>query len=182
VQTHIRKRWIVGVAAAAIAVGSFAGLSMHSARAADSELPWQSDVSGGAPHKTLLDNAVMRVTLISYPEGFHREGGEKRPYNTLIAYIDEGNFKVGPRTGARPAAGGSNARPGGGAAPNASRLGKPAHCDPNPEKDCGAVSPEGNYTGQPYAPGTVNYHPKGNVTPTISVTKAYKALYIEFKR
>jgi hypothetical protein len=169
-----RIHWIVAVVAAAIGGAGIGAIATHSALAADSSnLPWQTDVSGGAPEKVLVDNDALRVTLISYPEGFHRQGDQRRPYNTLIAYIDEGSFKVTPRAGARPRTGES---------PNASRLGKPAQCDPNPAKDCGAVGPDGAYSGQPYAPGTVNYHPKGNVTPTISVTKAYRALYIELKK
>jgi hypothetical protein len=154
----------------------------QSVSAAQAKLPWGTDPGGGAPEKVLLDNGALRVTLISFPMGFHRAGDERRPYNTLIAYLDEGNFKTGPRAGVRPPSGDTREAPGArGAAPNASRLGKPAHCDPSPNENCGAISPDGNYTGQPYAPGTINYHPKGNVTPDITVTKTYRALYLEFK-
>jgi hypothetical protein len=150
--------------------------------AEQAKLPFYTDPGGGAPEKVLLDNGALRVMLISFPQDFHRAGDERRPYNTLIAYLDEGNFKTTPRTGARPPSAATGGAPGArGAAPNASRLGKPAHCDPSPNENCGAISPEGNYTGQPYAPGTINYHPKGNVEPNITVTKAYRALYLEFK-
>src|SRR5690242_9565309 len=115
------KNWIVGLAGAALAAGAMATLSVHSARAADAELPWQSDPGGGAPEKTLLENDALRVTLISFPAGFHRNGGERRPYDTLIAYIDEGDFKVMPRAGAR--SGAPKANPA--AASFASQLGKP---------------------------------------------------------
>jgi hypothetical protein len=151
---------------------------MHSARAADStaasEVPWLTHPGGGAPAKLLLDNNSLRVTLISYPAGFHRKGGLRRPYDTLLAYIDEGDYRVIPRARA-------GSRPRAGANPAFSRReGQPAQCDP--VKDCGPIGPEGTYAGHPLPPGTITYHPKGNVTPGLVVGHAYRVLYIEVKR
>jgi len=167
------RRWIIGLAAGVVALGAVVGLSARGAHAANADLPFAKDQGGGAPEKVLIDNKALRVTLISFPAGFHREGNERRPYDTLIAYVEEGDFKVAPRAGAR--------RPNPNAAARFRRpIGQPAKCDA--VKDCGPVGPDGNYEGQPLAVGTVTYHPKGSVTPTITVGHAYRALYIELKK
>jgi len=59
----------------------------------------------GAPQKTLIDNAAMKVNLVAFKKGFVRPGNVKRKYNTLLVYVDQGRFTI--------------TRSGGATAPNA---------------------------------------------------------------
>lgn len=49
---------------------------------------------GGAPQKLLLDNARVRVNLVSFPKDFTREGGLKRKNDQLLVYIDPGAYEI----------------------------------------------------------------------------------------
>ena len=68
---------------------------------------YETDVGGGAPTRVLIDNNRLRVTLVTFQKGFTRPGGVLRRADTLIAYIDPGDFKTGG------AAAGGGARKGG---------------------------------------------------------------------
>ena len=121
------------------------------------------------------------MTLVTFPKGFTRPGGVKRRADTLIAYIDPGDFKTGG------AGAGGAERPGGarsGVAPVTNRAGEPVVCDA--VKDCGPVGPDGNYESQsaqrkPLAVGTVAYHPKDSNVGSLEINNTYRALYIELK-
>lgn len=158
-----RTKLILGWAAVAGSIAALVGFGIHNARADDSQAAVETELGGGAPTRVLLDNASVRVTLISYPAGFKRQGGMKRRLEQLIVYVDDGDFKVIPRPGARP-------RPA--VAPGERKVG--------PES---SITLEGTLaTGHPNHPrGTIAWHPKGSLTPSIETTRAYRALYIEFK-
>lgn len=49
---------------------------------------------GGAPQKLLLDNARVRVNLVSFPKDFDRAGGVKRKNDQLLVYIDPGAYEI----------------------------------------------------------------------------------------
>ena len=49
---------------------------------------------GGAPQKLLLDNARVRVNLVSFPNDFTRGGGMKRKNDQLLIYIDPGAYEI----------------------------------------------------------------------------------------
>ena len=49
---------------------------------------------GGAPQKLLIDNARVRVNLVSFPNDFNREGGLKRKNDQLLVYIDPGAYEI----------------------------------------------------------------------------------------
>src|SRR5262249_31132527 len=49
---------------------------------------------GGAPQKLLLDNARVRVNLVSFPRDFDREGVLKRKNDQLLVYIDPGAYEI----------------------------------------------------------------------------------------
>ena len=155
-----RNAWIAGLVAAmcVAGTGSIAMLS-RSAVAATSEAEVEQDVGGGAPTRVISENDSIRVTLVSYPAGFKREGGKRRRLEQLIVYVDDGAFKVIPRPGATPN-------------PNAGKRG--------PES---SITLEGEVAKGGFHPkGTTAWHPKDSLTPTIVTSRAYRALYIEFKR
>ncbi len=161
----MRKTWAAALAATTVAAAGMTGIAVNSnARAAESQAPVESELGAGAPTRVLLDNASLRVTLISYPAGFKREGGMRRRLEQLIVYVDDGDFKVIPRPGARP---NPNFRPGAGTI--------------GPQS---SITPEGTLAeGHPNHPrGTIAWHPRDSLTPSIETTRAYRALYIEFKR
>jgi hypothetical protein len=61
----------------------------------------------GAPSKTLIDNDKIKVNLVAFKKGFVRPGQVKRPYDTLLVYIDQGAFTIthsGGNTKPTPAA------------------------------------------------------------------------------
>jgi len=49
---------------------------------------------GGAPEKLLLDNASVRVNLVSFPKGFDRPGMLKRRNDQLLVYVDPGDYTI----------------------------------------------------------------------------------------
>src|SRR5262245_30105811 len=104
--------WIVGLATAACAAA--AGTAVMSAAASELQPAVEKDLGGGAPTRVLLDNETMRVTLVSFPAGFKREGGLRRRMEQIIVYVDDGEFKITPQPGAQP-----NPKPG----PNAGKRG-----------------------------------------------------------
>jgi hypothetical protein len=175
----MRRKFLSTIIVAVFAAGVAAGvvLSPHVMAAA---AEYEKDVGGGAPTKVLIDNDRLRVTLVTFPKGFTRPGGVKRRADTLIAYIEPGDFKTGG------AGAGGGQRPGGaraGAAP-VNRPGEPVTCDA--VKDCGPVGPDGNFEsqsaqGKPLAPGSVAYHPKGSNVGSLEINSTYRALYIELK-
>src|SRR3954468_19806668 len=114
--------------------------------------------AAGPPTKTLIDNERLRVDLISFPKGFRREGGDKRPYDQLIVYLDPGDFTVIPKPGAAP---------------------NPNRAQRTPESPIGL---DGEVSKNPHQLGTVTWHPKGSETPTLVTNAAYRALYIEIKK
>ena len=48
----------------------------------------------GAPSKTLIDNDKIKVNLVAFKKGFVRPGQVKRPYDTLLVYIDTGAYTI----------------------------------------------------------------------------------------
>ena len=166
----VKKAWILGVASAAAIAAGVTGLAVHSARAADSQAPVETELGGGAPTRVLLDNNSLRVTLISYPAGFKREGGMQRRAEQLIIYVDDGDFNIIPRAGAAPNPNAKSKKGGGGGERTI-----------GPES---SITLEGTLAqGHPNHPrGTIAWHPKGSLTPSLETTRAYRALYIEFKR
>lgn len=153
--------WIVGLTAAAcIATAGLAVTSIRSAAAADAAAPAvEKDVGGGAPTRVLIDNDSMKVTLVSYPSGFKRDGGLRRRMEQLIVYVDDGDFKVVPRPGAKPN-------------PNAGQRGPESSITLDNEVAKNGFHPK----------GTVAWHPKDSLTPTLVTTRAYRALYVEMKK
>jgi hypothetical protein len=161
----------MGVASAAVIAAGISGLVIHGAFAADSNAPVETELGGGAPTKVLLDNNSLTVTLISYPAGFKREGGMRRRAEQLIVYVDDGDFNIIPRAGAAPN-------------PNAAKSNKGAGGGERTIGPESSITLEGTLaTGHPNHPkGTIAWHPKGSLTPSLETTRAYRALYIEFKR
>ena len=151
---------MVGLVTAACVAGTGAVvMSVRIAAAADTQAQVEKDVGGGAPTRVLLNNDSMRVTLVSYPSGFKREGGLRRRMEQLIVYVDDGDFKVVPRPGAKPN-------------PNAGQRG--------PES---SITLEGELAKNGFHPkGTTAWHPKDSLTPSLVTTRAYRALYIETKK
>lgn len=126
---------------------------------ADTQAPVEKELVAGAPKRVLIDNDSMTVTLVSFPEGFKREGGFKRRAEQLIVYVDDGEFKTVPRPGAAPN-------------PNAGKRGPESPITPEGEVSRGGVHPR----------GTVAWHPKDSMTGTLQIGRAYRALYIELKK
>ncbi len=159
-----KAKFAVGCVAVAATLAALIGLGVHRAQADDAQATVETELGGGAPTHVLLNNDSLRVTLISYPAGFKRVGGLKRRLEQLIVYVDDGDFKAMPRAGARP--------------------------NPPPAAGPRKIGPESSITldgtlatGHPNHPrGTIAWHPKGSLTPSIETTRAYRALYIEFKR
>jgi hypothetical protein len=68
----------------------------------------------GAPSKTLIDNDKIKVNLVAFKKGFVRPGQVKRPYDTLLVYVDPGAFTIthgGGSTKPTPAAEQKPSRP-----------------------------------------------------------------------
>jgi len=142
---------VAGVALFAAGVGFGLGLSPTLAAGAA--------MAGAPPTKVLIDNERLKVNLVSFPKDFHRDGGEKRANDTLIVYLDPGDFKVIPKPGA---------------APNPIARG-----ERTPESPIGL---DGEVSKNPHKLGTVTWHPKGSEEPTLVTNAAYRALYIEIKK
>ena len=159
-----QSAWTVGLVAAGSILGAGAVLTYNqTAHAAAPEAQVEKDVGGGAPTKVVNENDNIRVTLVSYPSGFRRQGGFRRRADQVIVYIDDGDFKVEPRPGAKP--------------------------NPTPNPNAGAGGPESSYTLDGvvakngfHPKGTTAWHPKDSLTPTIVTKRAYRALYIEMKK
>lgn len=119
--------------------------------------PVEQQIGGGAPSRVLIDNESMRVTLVAFPEGFIREGGQRRRLEQLIVYLEPGEFEV---VGARSST------------PAAPRVAGPES----------PITPEGKLSDSGvHPPGTVAWHPEGSLTATLKMKRAYRALYIETK-
>jgi hypothetical protein len=155
-----KNAWMVALATTAFVAGAgCVTMLTRTAHAAPAEAQVEKDLGGGAPTRVLLDNDTMRVTLVSFPAGFRREGGMKRRLEQLIVYVDDGEFKIVPPADAKPN-------------PNAGKRG--------PESP---VTLDGGATKNGMHPkGTVAWHPKGSLTPTLVTGGAYRALYIETKK
>ena len=125
--------------------------------------------SGGAPARVLIDNALVRATLISFPQGFIRAGGFKRRYDTVIAYIDDGVLEdVGPPQTQYAVVKAQNHADG------------PAVCDRI--RDCDSVGPDGRWAnGTVTLRGTVAWHPKDGYVENMRIGRNYRAVYIELK-
>ena len=157
----IAKKSVVTAALVATVSMVAAGTAFVSMRTASADVPEaqvEKDLGGGAPTRVLLDNNSLRVTLVSFPSGFRREGGLRRRLEQLIVYVDDGEFKVVPRPGAKPN-------------PNAGKRG--------PESPI-TLDGEGTKNGM-HPKGTIAWHPRDSLTPTLVTSHAYRALYIEFK-
>ncbi len=159
-----RVRYIA--CAAAVAASLISGTAILSIRAAAAAAAGQprveEELGGGAPTKVLEDNGSMRVTLISYPAGFRREGGLRRRMEQLIVYVDDGDFQVIHSSDAKTRS--PAAAPG----------------QRGPES---SITPDGGLTKNGFHPqGTVAWHPKDSLTPTIVTRRAYRALFIELKK
>jgi len=142
-------------ATAAIGVVSGFGYCQHveAADAADLE----TQVGGGAPTKVLIENERVRISLTSYPQGFKRDGGQRRQYDQVIVWVDEGDYTVVRPAGAPPN-------------PNAGARG--------PES---AIALDGSVVTGKHPQGTVVWHPKNSRTPKMVVNKPYRQFYIEIK-
>jgi hypothetical protein len=125
--------------------------------------------SGGAPARVLMDNALFRATLISFPAGFVRAGGFKRRYDTVIAYIDDAELEdLGPPQ-TQYAVVKAQDHPDG-----------PAVCDRI--RDCDSVGPDGRWAnGTVTLRGTVAWHPKDGYVENMRIGRNYRAVYIELK-
>lgn len=156
-----KNAWMVGLVAVVCAAGTGAVVMLTPARTATAAAPEpqvEKDVGGGAPTRVLLDNEALKVTLVSFPAGFKRAGDLKRRMEQLIVYVDDGEFKVIPRPGARPN-------------PNAGKRG--------PESP---IALDGEVSHGVHTKGTIAWHPKDSLTPTLVTSRAYRALYIEMKK
>src|SRR4051812_34485581 len=152
------QKW-TAVAAATFALGLAAGgyfTPIVSAAVADK-------IAGEAPTKVLIDNDKVRVSLVSFPQGFVREGGQKRALDQVIVWLDEGDYTVPPRPGAQ-----SNPNANAGAA--ASRGAE------------SAIAPDGSVVRGKHPMGTVVWHPKDSSTPEMHINKAFRSIYIELKK
>ncbi len=84
------------------------GMKRAAARGITEYEPVDKEGGGGAPQKTLIDNDAVKVILVAFPKGFHRQGDLKRRYNTLLMYPGPASyapydFKAGKlRDGAKP--------------------------------------------------------------------------------
>jgi hypothetical protein len=125
--------------------------------------------SGGAPARVLMDNALFRATLISFPAGFIRAGGFKRRYDTVIAYIDDAELEdVGPPQTQYAVVKAQEHADG------------PAVCDHI--RDCDSVGPDGRWAnGTVTLRGTVAWHPKDGYVENMRIGRNYRAVYIELK-
>jgi len=132
-------------------------------------LPYEDTVGGGAPAQTLVDNATVRATLLSFPKDFVRRGDLRRHYDTLIVYIDEGRLAgVGAPHPEYAEVQAFSHHPD-----------APAVCDPI--KDCDTVAPDGSWSRGAHPPGSVAWHPKDGFVGTLRAVQAYRALYVELK-
>jgi hypothetical protein len=132
-------------------------------------LPYEQQVGGGAPAQTLVDNDLLRATLLSFPKDFVRPGNLRRHYDTLIVYIDEGRLAgVGPAHPEYAEVQAFSHHPD-----------APAVCDPI--KDCDTVAPDGSWSRGAHEPGSVAWHPKDGFVGTLRAVQAYRALYVELK-
>lgn len=153
----LRMAFIGGAGAALALLVAVTLTTEMEAAAAAAQPPVEQEVGGGAPTKVLIDNASMRVTLVSFPADFIREGGQQRRMEQLIVYLDPGEFEV--------VGGSGNPRP------------RTAGVGPeSPITLQGTVSDSGVHP-----PGTVAWHPKDSLTSTLRIKRAYRALYIETK-
>jgi len=150
-----KKNVWMGAAAAACVIGS--GSLVMTVMAAPRP-GVEADVGNGAPTRVLLDNDTLRVTLVSFPKGFKREGGLRRRMEQLIVYVDDGEFKVIPQPGAERA---------------------PRSTGRGPESP---ITLEGEVSRGLHPKGTIAWHPKDSLTPTLVTSRAYRALYIEMKK
>ena len=66
---------------------------------------------GGAPQTVLLDNARVKVNLISFPKDFTRPGQLLRRRDQLLVYIDPGTWKFVSHSDGSPARPEDAARP-----------------------------------------------------------------------
>lgn len=151
-----KNLWIMGLAAATCVTA--AGSAVVTFAASVPQPAVEKDVGNGAPTRVLVDNETMRVTLVSFPAGFKREGGLRRRMEQLIVYVDDGEFKV-------------ISQPGTKANPNAGKRG--------PESP---IALDGEVSRGVHTKGTVAWHPKDSLTQTLVTSRAYRALYIETKR
>lgn len=143
-------------------------LKHGTATAADpaaAKLPVEDKIGGGAPARVIIDNEVIRATIVSYPKDFKREGGRRRALDQLVVYLDDGEFQFAQSS--------SGAQP--------TMAFGAASCDKI--KDCGPVGPDGQFkSGNLHPSGTVAWHPKDTRTETIRTGKAYRAVYLELKK
>lgn len=92
------------VAVAAIGVAAVGGAFLansYVASAATAAIEYEKQIGGGAPIQVLVDNDVLKATLISFPKGHTRQGGVKRRLDQILVYIDKANYKHLPTPGAR---------------------------------------------------------------------------------
>ncbi len=136
---------------------------------AAAKLPYEPAAGGGGPARVLIDNDVMRATLITFPQDFVRAGNLRRHYDTLIVYVDEGKLiGVGPPQPQYAEVQRFSHHPPG-----------PPVCDPI--KDCDSVGPDGNWSRGPHPSGTVAWHPKDGYVGALRAAQTYRAVYVELK-
>ncbi len=90
---------VVG-AFAIVAASGFAGvMKARAAGIGPANIKYEEQIGGGAPTKVLVDNEVLRATLISMPKGHIRQGGVKRKLDQILIYIDPAKYSHLPTPG-----------------------------------------------------------------------------------
>lgn len=91
--------------AATVIVGAgLAGMMSSHVTAAEPKAvdsPVDERITGGAPAKVLQDNDVLKATLVSFPKGHVRKGGDKRQLDQVLIYIDKAKYSNLPTPGTK---------------------------------------------------------------------------------
>ncbi len=87
-------------AIAIVAASGFAGvMKARAAAPVAADVKYEEQIGGGAPVKVLVDNDVLRATLITMPKGQIRQGGVKRKLDQILVYIDDAKYSHLPTPG-----------------------------------------------------------------------------------
>ena len=137
---------------------------------AAAKLPREPVVGGGAPMRALIDNAMVRTNLVSFPSDFIRAGGYRRRLDTVMVYVDDAELKdVGPSQKDYAVVQSFEHHPD-------------AQADCPPIKDCDSVAPDGKWANGPIRSGTVAWHQQDGYVERVQIGKAYRVFYIELKQ
>lgn len=158
----VSKKVLTAAISLATVAGAVGGalLSPHvmaAAAAIPAPAAVQTTIGAGAPEVVLLDNDKVKITVVSFPEGFVRTGGMKRKYDEVFVYLDPGDVTVTMPPG------GTGAVPGSIDTYDIGLNGKRDDTKPHPV-------------------GTIAWRSKGIAYPTVKGNKAYRMMYFEFKK